>query len=126
MVVLAVALITSFTYWLIFHSDEMDLQEILMIGALVLVVGFALFLAFRRLRDAKANLPTEDEMSRKMMRRGAATSYYISIYMWLVIMYFEDRIDLERSSLIGAGIMGMAIIWAISWLYHRYIRRSHD
>lgn len=126
MVVLAVALITSFTYWLIFHSDEMDLQEILMIGALVLVVGFALFLAFRRLRDAKAKLPTEDEMSRKIMRRGAATSYYISIYMWLVIMYFEDRIDLERSSLIGAGIMGMAIIWAISWLYHRYIRRSHD
>jgi peptidoglycan/LPS O-acetylase OafA/YrhL len=126
MVVLAIAVIATFAYWLIFKSDSVDIQEILMIGALVLVVGFALFLAFRRFRDARENFPAEDEMSKNIMRRGAATSYYLSLYLWLVIMYFEDSIELERSSLIGAGIMGMAIIWALSWIYHRYIRRSHD
>jgi predicted histidine transporter YuiF (NhaC family) len=126
MVVLAVAVIVSFAYWLVFHSGEMDIQEILMIAGMVLVVGFALFLAFRRLRDVKNQTPGEDEMSKKIMRRGAATSYYVSIYLWLVIMMFEDKIDLERSSLIGAGILGMAIIWVLSWIYHRYINRKYD
>ena len=126
MVVLAVVVIVSFVYWLVFHSDHMDIQEILMIAGMVLVVGFALFLAFRRLRDAKDRTPGEDELSKNIMRRGAATSYYVSIYLWLVIMYFSDKSELECHSQIGAGIMGMAIIWALSWVYHRYIRRSHD
>ncbi|MGW8314228.1 MAG: hypothetical protein ACWGNV_01420, partial [Bacteroidales bacterium] len=120
------ALIVSFSYWLIFNNDQMSAQEILMIGALVLVVAFALFLAFRRLRDAKANLPQEDEMSKSILRRGMATAYQLSIWMWLGIMYMSDKTKLECHSLIGAGIMGMAIAFALGWIYHRYIRRSHD
>lgn len=123
MVVLAVAVITSLIFWLTQPGVSIDIQEILMIGGLVLVVGFALFVALGRLRAAKENLPVEDELSKVIMRRTAATSYYVSIYLWLVIMFFEERIALERSSLIGAGIMGMAIVFALSWIYHRYVRR---
>jgi heme/copper-type cytochrome/quinol oxidase subunit 2 len=126
LVVLAVALIVSFSYWLIFNNDQMNTQEILMIGALFLVVAFALFLAFRRLRDAKQQLPQEDEMSKNIMRRGTATAYHLSLFMWLVVMYLSDKTKLECHSLIGAGIMGMAIMFAIGWIYQRYIRRSHD
>jgi hypothetical protein len=61
-----------------------------------------------------------------ILRKGAATSYYVSIYMWLAFMFFEEYIDLERRTLIGAGILGMALIYALSWFYHNYIRRSHD
>ena len=126
MVVLTISVITGTVVWLVSPGVAINIQEVLMIIALVLVVGFAMFLAFRRLRDAKSNLPTEDEMSKNIMRRGAATSYYLSIYLWLVLMMFEDKFDLERSSLIGAGIMGMALLFALSWVYHRYIRKSHD
>jgi len=126
MVVLAVSLIVSVLVWLVLPSVEFSLQELLMILGLILVVGFALFLAFGRLRAAKLNLPAEDEMSKKILRRGAATSYYVSIYLWLVIIYFSDKTKLECHSLIGAGIMGMAIVFALSWIYHRYIRPSHD
>jgi len=31
-------------------------------------------------------------------------------------MYFSDRIELENHSLIGMGILGMAVVFAISWL----------
>jgi peptidoglycan/LPS O-acetylase OafA/YrhL len=126
MVVLAVSLIVSVLVWMVSPSVEFSLQELLMMLGLILVVGFALFLAFGRLRAAKLNLPAEDEMSKKILRRGAATSYYVSIYLWLVIIYYSDKTKLECHSLIGAGIMGMAIIFALSWIYHRYIRRSHD
>jgi len=33
-------------------------------------------------------------------------------------------IQTERSS--GASILGMAIIFALSWLYHRFISKAHD
>lgn len=126
MVVLAVAVIASFVVWLVNPNVEFNTQELLMILGLILVVGFALFQAFGRLRAVKENLPAEDELSKDIRKRGAATSYYVSIYLWLVIMYFSDKSKLECHSLIGAGIMGMAIIWALSWIYHRYIRRTHD
>jgi len=126
MVVLAVSLIVSLIVWLVSPSVDFSNQELLMILGLILVVGFALFLAFGRLRAAKQNLPAEDEMSKKILMRGAATSYYISIYLWLVIMYFSEKTKLECHSLIGAGIMGMAIVYALSWVYQRYIRQSHD
>ncbi len=126
MVVLAVSLIASFSYWLIFKTDQMTIREILMIGALLLVVAFALFLAFRRLRDAKQNLPQEDEMSKSILRKGTATAFHLSLFMWLGVMYLSDKTELECHSLIGAGIMGMALLFALGWIYHRYIRRSHD
>jgi len=90
------------------------------------MVGFALFLGFRRLRSLKENLPAEDEMSKKILQKGAATSYYLSLYFWLALMMFEERISLDRSTLIGVGITGMAILYALSWIYHRYFSRSHD
>jgi heme/copper-type cytochrome/quinol oxidase subunit 2 len=126
LVVLSVSFIVSLIMWLAAPSAEYSAQELVLILGAILVVGFALFLAFRRLRDVKEKLPTEDEMSKNIMRRGTATAYHLSIFLWLVIMYFSDKTRLECHTLIGAGIMGMAILFALSWLYHRYIRRSHD
>lgn len=112
--------------WLRSPDKVVNPTEIGMIGGVILVVGFVLFLGFRRLKALKSNLPAEDEMSKKILQKGAATSYYFSLYLWLALMMCEDRIDLERTTLISVGIMGMAILYALSWIYHRYLSRSHD
>ena len=125
-VILTLTVIGSVIVWLSMSSVKIDRNEILMLVALILVVGFALFLAYGRFRSARQNLPAEDEMSKNILRRGAATSYYLSIYLWLAIMMFESDLKLDRSSLIGAGIMGMAVLYALSWIYHRYFRKVHD
>ena len=97
-----------------------------MIPIQIVILVFALVVVVKRWRAQKEKLPAEDEMFKQILRRGAATSYYVSIYLWLALMFFEDRVDPERHTLIGAGILGMAIIYALSWIYHNYIRRSHD
>lgn len=125
-VVISVAVVATTIYWLVASTNQGDRGGLLTVPVLVLVVGLALALAFRRVRDLKQKVPPEDELSKKIMRRGAAASYYFSLYLWLVIMYFEEKIELERSSLIGAGIMGMAIIWTLSWLYHRFFWRPRE
>lgn len=124
--VLSVVVLTTMIWWLVRSETEFDLKQSLMIIIQFVVVAFAIVLAFRRLKSVKQNLPAEDEMSKGILRRGAATSYYVSLYMWLAFMFFEEHIDLERRTLIGAGILGMALIYALSWVYHKYIRPSHD
>lgn len=124
--VLSVSLLVSLLFWLFRSGSMLDIKELIMIISLLIVVGFAMVLAFGRLRSVKQNLPPEDELSRSIKRRAAATSYFVSLYMWLAMMFLEEHIDLERSSFIGTGIMGMALIFAFSWVYHNYIRRTHD
>ncbi len=124
--VLSVSVLVNMIFWVFRAEKPMELQEILMMLIMFIVVIFAIVLAFGRLRSVKQNLPAEDEMSRSIKRKGAATAYYVSICMWLAMMFFEEHIKLERYTLIGAGILGMALIFALSWAYHNYIRRSHD
>jgi peptidoglycan/LPS O-acetylase OafA/YrhL len=107
-------------------SLKLNGSTILMMAVAVVILVYGALVILKGFRDAKNKLPARDELSRKILRRGAATSYYVSIYLWLALMYFEERIELERSSLIGAGILGMAIIFALSWLYHRFISKAHD
>ena len=124
--VLAVLVTAAIVVWMLNSETPFSGKAIGIGGIQLVVLVFAAFVVYRKWTAAKNKLPAEDEMSKSILRRGAATSYYVSMYMWLVFMYFEERIDLERSTLIGAGILGMAIIYALSWVYHSYIRKSHD
>lgn len=130
--VISLLVVGTFVVWIVNteraseNKLSIDATSILMVAVAVVVLIYAVLVVVKRIRDAKNHLPSEDEMSKKILRRGAATSYYSSLYLWLVIMFFEERIDLERSSLIGAGILGMAIIYALSWLFHRFVLTPHD
>ncbi len=102
--------------WFFNSNSGFKLYDLVQFGVIMLVLGFAIFVGYKRLTSAKRGEPPEDEMSKKVMRKTAAWSYYISLYLWLAIMYFSDRIELENHSLIGMGILGMAVVFAISWL----------
>jgi len=39
-----------------------------------------------------------------------------AIYLWLFIMYVSDKTSLEAHSLVGGGILGMAVIFLFCWL----------
>lgn len=87
--------------------------------ALILLIGFVVF-GYRQLKNVGKGLPTEDELSRKIMNLAASKSFYISIYWLLAIMWFEEPLvarGLDVSSAIGLGIAGMAVIFLLSWLY---------
>jgi hypothetical protein len=39
--------------------------------------------------------------------------------MWLIVSYIADEIEIATHTLIGSGILGMAILFAGSWFYHK-------
>ncbi|MBK7132016.1 MAG: hypothetical protein IPH69_04080 [Bacteroidales bacterium] len=106
--------------WILSSSGVLKTNDFGSILVVFLLLVFALFIGFKRLRSARRGEPAEDELSKKVMQKSASLSYYISIYMWLAIGYFSESLDYEIHTLIGAGIIGMAITFAVCWLIFNF------
>lgn len=102
--------------WMLSSSGGFKTNEPGSFIIIVLLITFAVFIGYKRLASARRGEPAEDELSKKVMQKSASLSYYISIYMWLAIGYFSERLDYETHTIIGAGIIGMAITFAVCWL----------
>ena len=124
-IVAALVLITTL-FWIFSVSGPIKPMEYVNLGVIIVVVAFALLLGYKRLSSAKKGEPAEDEMSRKVMQKASSLSFYISLYLWLAIGYFSDRFNYETHTVIGAGILGMAVTFAICWvvIYFRGIRNE--
>ena len=114
--IVAALVLVSTGLWISSTSEAFKTFDILSFGVIILVVGFAIYIGFRRLTSAKRGEPTEDEMSKKVLLRTAAWSYYVSLYLWVAILFIKDLVNLDTEELIGAGILGMALSWVICWL----------
>ncbi len=84
---------------------------------LSVVVVTAIIVGVRRFKSLKQGEPAEDEYSKKIMQKTAAYSFYVSLYLWLVISYFSEGSDMDTQQVIGMGVVGMAIVFIISWLF---------
>ena len=114
-IVAALVLITT-GLWIFSGAEKIKPMELVSLGVIITVVAFALFAGIKRFSSIRKGESAEDEMSRKVMQKTSSLSYYISLYLWLTIMYFSDRFNYETHTIIGAGILGMAITFAVCWL----------
>ena len=106
--------------WIYYTDEPIILSESIHFIVIFLLIVFATFIVYNRLNSIKKALPAEDELSKKIMEKAASKAFYISLYFWLGIMYIgNEKID-DPEKLFGAGILGMALIFAISWLYFKF------
>jgi len=120
--VLAALVLLSTAFWVMNTKLSDNLPEILMITGVVIIAGFAVYIGVIRFRSALRKEPAEDEFSKRVMTKASSLSFYISIYWWLFLMYMSDKTSLANDTLIGAGIMGMALIFFFSWIGVKFIR----
>ncbi len=120
MIVLAILVIISVVFWFTSTTKPISISEIAMYGALMLIVGFAVFIAIRRMKAAKEGLTTEDELSKKVLQKASSMAFYTSLYWWLFLMYFTEKSKFENHTQIGVGILGMAVLFAAFWVYYNY------
>ena len=124
--VLAGLFIAGILLWLLNARLNFGLQEVLVIAVLTLIIGFTLFIGVGRMKSIVQKEPPEDELSKKIMTKSSSLSYYVSLYMWLLIMYLSDKTRLEIHSLIGVGILAMALIFFFSWLSVKLIGLKNE
>lgn len=102
--------------WMLKGRVAGDGWEIATSGIAFILVGFAVALGLSRLRRRRRGEPAEDELSRKIMTRATSLAYYVSLYMWIFIMYISDKTTLPAHSMVGTGIAGMAVVFLLCWL----------
>jgi peptidoglycan/LPS O-acetylase OafA/YrhL len=118
--VLAALVVITTVIWILTSRPAISIKEILPLFVLILVVAFAVFVGYKRLKSVRRGEPVEDELSKRIMQKTAAWSFYISLYLWLAVMYFSDKLHLETHTLIGGGILGMAVIFAGCWMVFNF------
>jgi len=114
--VVSALVLVSTAIWVLKGRIAGNTREILMAAVVLVVVGFAVYLGISRLRSHQRHEPAEDELSKRIMMRASSLAYYISIYLWLFVMYISDKTTLEAHSLIGSGILGMAVVFMLCWI----------
>jgi peptidoglycan/LPS O-acetylase OafA/YrhL len=120
-VLLVIGILTlSLGAWVYYSKKgSLELVDLSHYVIVFVLVALALIFGIRRLRSERRGEPAEDELSKKIMQRAASTAYYVSLYWWLVLAYLSNNWQKETESLIGTGIVGMAIIVALSWVYYK-------
>jgi hypothetical protein len=118
--------LASLAIWVLRGRTSGNAQEIIMAGVVLVLVGFAVFLGVSRLRSRLRREPGEDEMSKTVMTRASSLAYYVSLYLWLFVMYISDKTTLPAHSLIGGGIAGMAVVFLLCWLGVKFVGMKND
>jgi hypothetical protein len=119
--IITVALVVIITTGLWFFSSAWNTgsMELIRVGVIALLVLFALWIGYSRFKSERRGEPAEDELSKKIMTKASSLAYFISIYLWLIIMYITDRNKYESDLMFGTGILGMAVIFAVCWIIIR-------
>lgn len=90
------------------------------------VIAFAFILVLKRFISYRKKEPAEDEMTKQIIQKSSSLAFYISLYLWLTLSYFSTRLNFETQQLIGYGIVGMALIFAVLILYYKLRGISHE
>ena len=125
-IVISLMVLGTSALWFFGTKDHKIGFEIVSFGVIVILVGFGLYFAWRRLSSANRGEPAEDELSKKIMQKTAAWSYYISLYMWVFMIWFKDRVTMDTEQVLGAGILCMAVIFFVSWIVIRLRGIRHE
>jgi hypothetical protein len=94
------------------HQDSSFFtSEIIFIVAIVILFIVSIFFAVKRMKNRKQGLPEEDELSKRIVNKAGAKSFYVSLFLWLALLYVHNHSTVDTEVLFGYGIIGMAFIF---------------
>ncbi len=112
--------------WFFGMEKSVNSHDILSFGIIIVLVGFGIWFAIRRFSSAYKGEPQEDELSKRIVQKTAAWSYYISLYMWVFMIWLKDRVTMDTEEVLGAGILSMAVIFMLCFIFHRLRGLRHE
>ena len=108
----------------IFQTGMIDgshkLTEYIFVGVISILFLIGIILSIKRYRSDKQELAIDDEMSIKIVNKSASFSFYLSLFIWLILIFIKSRTNLDGNILIGYGIIGMAVTFIICLTYFNF------
>ena len=116
-VLLVVSTLVIFSMTTQKNGNAVMSQGSLIIAGVIIIFG--IIVLKKNYREIKGGQPLHDERSQKIMLKAGYKAFLASIW-WLLILSWLSNTDgliefRDPSQALGAGILGMAIIFGISW-----------
>lgn len=104
--------------WLYSTKATLGTTEIVVAGLVAILVLFSITTGIKKFKDEKKGLTPEDELSNSIKQKAAAMAFMCSFYLWLFILLFMEGDGNSLDIPIGAGILGMGILFIGFWIYY--------
>ena len=89
----------------------------LVIFILIVIIGLAaLLMAFKRDKEERDGMQTDDELSNRIKYKAGYHAYLISMYAWFFIYLLKDKFP-DVESMLGGGILVSAVIFFMTKIY---------
>ncbi len=115
----------SISFYRLSTSIKLETAHYFVFTLVLLTMIVSTLFYFRRLRDERKGIPADDEFSLALSKSAARNSFPYSYGLWVVILIFA-MFSGQNVIPIGVGIIGMALIYALFWLYHKRKGLSND
>ncbi len=94
-------------------SLKITLIEKIQFFVILILVCFGFYVGFDRIKSRKLNEPIEDEYTKKILIKTSSISFYVSLYIWVLILIIKDRFIMDIELWIGSGILSMSFIFML-------------
>lgn len=78
----------------------------------VLIWKLTIFLR-KNYNDLKLGMPIRDERTRKVRMYAAGYAYFISLYIWLILLMSHKYLDYDDALILG--LLSMALSFGLCW-----------
>ena len=111
LVVISILVLGTTLLWFMNSGSQLSQAESWQFIVILLIVAFAGYILYSRVKSVKRGEPAEDELSKKILQKASSFAYYLSLYLWVAMIVVNDRVKMDTEVLLGTGILGMAVIW---------------
>ena len=118
-------IVFSISFYRLSASISLENMHYFVFALVLFTMIVSTLIYFRRLRDESKGIPSQDELSLAISSNAARDSFPYSYGLWMTILIIAMFSD-HSVILIGSGIIGMAIIYVLFWLYHKRKGLSND
>ncbi len=108
--VLLILFTISYIVGVVMYVLTAGFQNLQSIVIITISIGLLVFV-YRQLKRIRHGEVMEDELSFRVRDKAAARSFYISIYLWLVLSYVYEIPGIAQV----IGMSGMAVLFAVNY-----------
>jgi hypothetical protein len=105
------------------HSKIAELVFVLILASF-LVLG--IIYAVKRSSAIKAGFTPDDELSRAILHKSAATCFFISLIIWVSLLAINVHTNIEARYLFSYGLLGMSFLFVLFWAINNLSGMSYE
>lgn len=96
-------------------NTSTSIAEIVYVIMLFIIISLSVYMSIKRSSDIKAGLPADDELSRNIIHRAGSFTFFVSLFIWLVLLIIEAQGNTESKYLFSFGLIISSFVFMISW-----------